>query len=86
MNDVNYICNYVTFICLNAPNFRKILIHKNMPNTIKKELIENWDEDMDRAIREQDVLEHRNQLDIVHNSLNEAIQNSKRVHRYRKAI
>jgi len=57
-----------------------------MPATIKKELIENWNEDMDRAIREQDVLELRNQLDILHNSLNEAFRNPKKVHRYRKAI
>ena len=53
---------------------------------IKTELIENWNEDMDRAIREQDVLELRTQLDIIHNSLNEASRNTKRVHRYRKAI
>jgi hypothetical protein len=56
-----------------------------MPTTIKKELIENWNEDMDRAIREQDVLELRRQLDIVHNSLND-IRNPKKAHRYRKAI
>jgi len=52
----------------------------------KSELIENWNEDMDRAIREQDVLELRKQLDILHNSLNEAIRNTKRLHRYRKAM
>jgi hypothetical protein len=57
-----------------------------MPDAIKKELIENWNEDMDRAIRERDVLELRNQLDIVHNSLNEAIRRPKRIHRYRKAL
>jgi hypothetical protein len=53
---------------------------------IKTGLIENWNEDMDRAIREKDVLELRTQLDIIHNSLNEAIRNPKRVNRYRKAI
>jgi hypothetical protein len=53
---------------------------------IKTGLIENWNEDMDRAIREQDVLELRNQLEIIHNSLNDAIRNPKSVHRYRKAI
>ena len=52
----------------------------------KSELIENWNEDMDRAIREQDVLEFRNQLDILHNSLNVDIRNPERVQRYRKAI
>ena len=51
----------------------------------KTELIGNWNKDMDRAIREEDVLELRRQLDIVHNSLNE-IRNPKRGHRYRKAI
>jgi hypothetical protein len=53
---------------------------------IKTELTENWNEEMDQAIREQDALELRTQLDIVHNSLNEVIRNPKRVHRYRKAI
>ncbi len=53
---------------------------------IKTELIENWNEDMDRAIREQDVLELRSQLDVVHNLLDKAIRNPKRIHWNRKAL
>jgi tetratricopeptide (TPR) repeat protein len=41
---------------------------------------------VDQAIREQDVLELRNQLDVVHNSLDEAIRNPKKVPRYRKVL
>jgi tetratricopeptide (TPR) repeat protein len=42
--------------------------------------------EVDQAIREQDVLELRNQLDVVHSSLDEAIRNPKKVPRYRKVI
>jgi tetratricopeptide (TPR) repeat protein len=42
--------------------------------------------EVDQAIREQDVLELRNQLDIVHNSLDEAVRNPKRIPRYRKVL
>jgi tetratricopeptide (TPR) repeat protein len=42
--------------------------------------------EVDQAIREQDVLELRNQLDFVHNSLDEAIRNPKKVPRYRKVL
>lgn len=42
--------------------------------------------EVDQAIREQDVLELRNQLDIVHNSLDDTVRNPKRIPRYRKVI
>lgn len=42
--------------------------------------------EVDQAIREQDVMELRNQLDVVHSSLDEAIRNPKKVPRYRKVI
>jgi tetratricopeptide (TPR) repeat protein len=42
--------------------------------------------EVDQAIREQDVLELRNQLDIVHNSMDDAVRNPKRIPRYRKVL
>jgi tetratricopeptide (TPR) repeat protein len=42
--------------------------------------------EVDQAIREQDVLDLRNQLNVVHNSLDEAIRNPKKTPRYRKVI
>jgi tetratricopeptide (TPR) repeat protein len=42
--------------------------------------------EVDQAIREQDVLELRSQLDVVHSSLDEAIRNPKKVPRYRKVL
>jgi tetratricopeptide (TPR) repeat protein len=42
--------------------------------------------EVDSAIREQDVMGLRNQLEVIHNSLDESTRNPKRVPRYRKAI
>jgi len=52
----------------------------------KTELTENWNEDMDRAIREQDVLELRSQLEILHNLVAGGIRKPKRMNGYRKAL
>jgi hypothetical protein len=52
----------------------------------KKELIENWNDDMARAIGEQDVLELRSQLEIIHNLIDQAIRKPKRMNGYRKAL
>ena len=42
--------------------------------------------EVDSAIREQDVLDLRSQLEIIHNSMDERIRNPKTVPRYRKVL
>ena len=51
-----------------------------------KELEKNLKREMDHALREQDALELRSQLNAIHNSLHEAIRNPKRIPRYRKVL
>jgi tetratricopeptide (TPR) repeat protein len=42
--------------------------------------------EVDHAIREQDVLDLRDKLEVVHNSMDERVTNPKNVPRYRKVI
>ena len=42
--------------------------------------------EIDSAIREQDVMELRNQLEVIHNSMDDSTRNPKRVPRYRRTI
>jgi tetratricopeptide (TPR) repeat protein len=42
--------------------------------------------EVDSAIREQDVMGLRNQLEVIHNSMDDSTRNPKRVPRYRKTI
>jgi len=48
---------------------------------IKTVLKENLKEEMFQAIREQDILELRSQLDIIHRAMNKANWNPKRAPR-----
>jgi len=42
--------------------------------------------EVDQAIKEQDVLDLRNQLDVIHNSLGEKVREPKYVPRYKRAL
>ena len=42
--------------------------------------------EVDQAIKEQDVLDLRNQLDVIHNSLGDKVREPKYVPRYKKAL